>query len=247
MDFDDLAQQAVAAPDQGQARIIPFPQQKQDGQFDDLASQVMTMQRQAAASTLAGSYASKPDDTARALAASRATGIQVPSAEENLADATHAAQQQRDSEILFQNPKLQEFMGANPLAARMAQDDLDKLDSVSKLVTAVTSGAREAWLQNRMGRLGNVKQAADLIGLPAPQTDAEISAIEQQLARTPQMRTGLAFVQNFTSMVAGLVDNAAQATQYGLAGGAAGAVVGASAGGVGAIPGAAAGGVLGFG
>lgn len=247
MDFDALAQQAVAAPDQATARVIPFPQQKQDDQFDDLAAQVMTMQRQAATSTLAGAYANKPDDTARALAASRTTGIPVPAAEENLGDATRAAQQQRDSEILFQNPKLQEFMGANPLAARMAQDDFDKLDSVSKLATAISSGAREAWLQNRMGRLGNVKQAAELVGLPAPQTDAEISAIEQQLARTPQMHTGLAFVQNFTGMVAGLIDNAARATEAGFAAAGAGAVVGAGAGGVGAIPGAVAGGALGFG
>lgn len=242
-DFDELARQALNPPSQGQ--VIPFP--RQDTQFEDLASQVMTMQRQASAGTALTAQQGGADATARALSASRTTGIPMPSAEANPEAADAAAQTEKNGAILFQNPKLAQFMGANPVAARMAQDEFDHLDSISKITAAVSDGAKSAMLQNRMGRLGTVKEMAEMVlGRASPETDQQIEAIEQQLAKSPQMHGALGFIHSVSGFVTGLVDNIAEGGEKGAAIGAVvGGGAGAAVGGVGAIPGAFAGGLVG--
>lgn len=241
-DFDSLARQALNPPQ--------TPPAGNDDQFDELAKQVAAMGRATAGQTAVTSSQGNPDAVAKSLQASRATGIPQPAAEQNLDAAVAAAREQRTSQILFTNPKLQEFMGANPLAARMAQDDFDQLDVVDKAWRSVSDGARNAVLQNRMGRLGTVKETAELLlGKSSPETDAQIQAIEQQLAKTPQMRGAMGLLHSMAGFVTGLVDNALHGGHDSEQGGAlnvmAGAGIGAAGGaafaGVGAVPGAIAG------
>lgn len=239
-DFDSLAQQAL---------LPPKPDDQTD--YEALAGGVMQMQHAAATQQLVNAQGIDPDKTAQALQVSRQTGIPQPAAEENLEQAKQAAGLQKNVQTLQANPALSSFIAANPLAARMAQDDFDKLSLIERVATALKTGFTGALQSNELGRLGTIKQGADLIGASTPQTDQQIAQIQQQQAASPKLNGALGAVQSFTGFITGLVDNAIQGgTQGAVAGGLTGAGLGAAAGGVGAIPGAVAGmgvgGVVGF-
>jgi hypothetical protein len=216
--------------------------------YDTAAGRVMDMQHGLAVQNLVDAQGSDPDRAAKALAVSRETGIAQPAAEENLEQATQAADLQKNVQALRDNPGLSAFVGANPLAARIAQDDFDKLGFIDRMTAALKSGASSALLTNQLGRLGNVKQAAAAGGAETPQTDAKIASLQRSIAAQPKLNRALGFAQNFTGFITGLVDNAIEGgAQGGLAGAVVGAGLGAAAGGVGAVPGAAAGALVGAG
>lgn len=242
IDFDSLVDQATAAPPPS-----PLPGSPN---YDQLAGQVIDMQaavdRQRAQKNLALAQGSNPDAEAKALQASKALGIPQPAASANLQEATQSAQQLQNNQTLAAAPGLSAFIGSNPLAARIAQDDFDKLGTLDRMWTAMKSGWGTAIDSNALGRLGTTKQAAGFLGIATPDTDQAIQTVEGRIAATPRLSGGLGTVQQFTGFLAGLIDNAAQGGGKGGAAGAAiGGVSGAAAGapflGVGAVPGAAAG------
>ena len=243
IDFDDLAKQALSPPAQGgQVLQFPTPANAPGPDYEGLAGQIMGMQKAAATQNLVSAQSTNPDNAAKALQASKVTGIPQPAAEENLVQAEQAATLQKNVETLGQNPNLSAFVASNPLAARMAQDDFDKLGLIERLSTAFKSGASTALLTNQLGRFGNEQQLGAAVGVSTPTADAKIKSLQGSINAQPKLTGPLGFAQNFTGFLAGLVDNAIEGgTQGALVGAATGAGVGAFAGGVGAIPGAAAG------
>lgn len=199
-----------------------------------------------ATNNLVAAQSVAPNHAAEALQASRATGIPQPAAEENLADAKQSAQLKANVDTLDQNPNLANFVADNPLAARLAQDDFQKLGTLEQLTTALKTGVSGALMGNELGRQGSLKQAAGLVGADTPAVDQKITGLQGAMAAQPKLTGGMGFVQNFTGFLTGLVDNAIQGgSEGGLAGAGIGAGLGAAVGGVGALPGAAAGGTVG--
>jgi hypothetical protein len=247
IDFDSLASQATAP-----AVAAPLPASTN---YDDMAGQVIDMQaasdRVRAQKNLALAQGSNPDAEAKALAASKTLGIPQPAASANLQEAAQSAQQVQNNQTLAAAPGLSAFIGSNPLAARLAQDDFDKLGTLDRMWTALKTGMSTAIDSNALGRLGEVKQVASIFGAATPGTDQAIETTSGRIAATPKLTGGLGTVQSFAGFIAGLVDNAVQGGGKGaVAGGVIGAAAGAPAGGVGAIPGsiagAATGGTIGF-
>ncbi len=243
IDFDSLADQATAP--------VAAPPPPGSANYDDMADQVIALQAQAdrarAQKNLALAQGSNPDAEAKALQASRTLGIPQPAAAANLQEATQSAQQAQNSQALAAAPGLSAFIGSNPLAARLAQDDFDKLGTIDRLTTALKTGWTTAVDSNALGRLGNAKQAADLVGMQTPSLDNAIQTEEGRIGATPRLVGALGTVQGFTGFISGLVDNALHGGTAGaVAGGLIGGAAGLAAGGVGAVPGAVAGAGTGF-
>ncbi|HEY9063844.1 MAG TPA: hypothetical protein VIO33_02600, partial [Burkholderiaceae bacterium] len=256
IDFDSLAQQALAPPATAPTptgRVVPFPGTPASAgpDYDSLAGTVMDLQRATAAQNLVAAQASDPDRAAKALQVSRATGIPQPAAEANLDQAQQAATLTKNMQTLEANPALSSFVAANPLAARMAQDDFDKLSFVERMTTALKSGAATALLANQLGRAGNEKQAAAALGIDTPALDARVGRLQSSINAQPKLTGGMGVAQGISGLLAGLVDNAIEGGSQGaLVGAGIGAAGGAAFGGIGAAPGAAAGaatgGLVGF-
>ena len=237
--FSQLDQQT------GNALAPPAPPPKPTGMqsmFDALDNDPKIR----ATSNLVAAQSVAPEHAAAALQASRATGIPQPAAEENLDQAKQSAQLKANVDTLDQNPNLANFVADNPLAARLAQDDFQKLGTLEQLTTALKTGVAGALMGNELGRQGSLKQAAGLVGADTLAIDQKITGLQGAMAAQPKLTGGMGFVQNFTGFLTGLVDNAIQGGGEGGAVGAGiGAGLGAAAGGVGALPGAAAGAVTG--
>ena len=237
--FSQLDQQT------GNALAPPAPPPKPTGMqsmFDALDNDPKIR----ATSNLVAAQSVAPEHAAAALQASRATGIPQPAAEENLDQAKQSAQLKANVDTLDQNPNLANFVADNPLAARLAQDDFQKLGTLEQLTTALKTGVAGALMGNELGRQGSLKQAAGLVGADTPAIDQKITGLQGAMAAQPKLTGGMGFVQNFTGFLTGLVDNAIQGGAQGSAIGAGiGAAAGAPVAGVGALPGAAAGAVTG--
>ncbi len=232
--FATLDRQATQPP-----TIAPEPPSMRTG-LDAMFAALDRKPIQQATANLTDAQNIAPDQAAQALKASRATGIPQPAAEVNLDEAQKSAQLKANVETLDTHPNLTGFIADNPLAARLAQDDFEKLGLVERLTTAIKTGASSALMANQLGRLGNFKQAA--AGAETPQTDAQIQELQTKLKASPKARGVVGFVQDFTGFLTGLVDNAITGGGQGAAtGGVIGAGLGAAAGGVGAVPGAVAG------
>jgi hypothetical protein len=97
-----------------------------------------------ATSNLTDAQQIKPDQAAQALKASRALGIPAPAVEENLEQAQQSVQLQSNVSELDNSPKLTGFLADNPLAARLAQDDLPNLSAFEKLMSAAVDVGKYA-------------------------------------------------------------------------------------------------------
>jgi hypothetical protein len=97
-----------------------------------------------ATSNLTDAQQIKPDQAAQALKASRALGIPAPAVEENLEQAQQSVQLQSNVNELDNSPKLTGFLADNPLAARLAQDDLPNLSAFEKLMRAAVDVGKYA-------------------------------------------------------------------------------------------------------
>lgn len=225
-------------PDQAAATIAP----KQSSNYDSWFA-LMDKAPVGATQNLLQAQGTNPDAAARAQALSKQNGVPQPTVEADLPGYEQQQKLKDNVDALDQHPGLAAFVASNPLAARMAQDDFDKLGFLEKTWDAIKSGTTSAFLQNQMGRLGNAKQIGDAVGMAMPGTDSQIQAINAQMQKQPHLVGAFGTVQSFTGFLAGLVDNGIQGAIPGaVAGGAVGAAGGAIATpellGAGAAPGA---------
>lgn len=199
-----------------------------------------------ATQNLMGAQGTNPDQEAQAQQISRQTGDPQPAVAADLPTYQQQQKIKQGVDALDQNPNLAAYIASSPLAARMAQDDFDKLGFLEKTWNAIKSGNITSIWQNEMGRLGNAKQLAGLTGAATPETDLQIRLASGELAKQPHLTGVFGTVQSFSGFMAGLIDNGVEGAIPGAGAGAViGGVGGAMAGGVGALPGAGAGAITG--
>ncbi|MCW3657537.1 hypothetical protein K6L27_05065 [Burkholderia cenocepacia] len=255
MELDDFAQQLKqsgynpGAPDTNPvpaAAARPAPAAAAPNPYVDFAQTMRASTEQQAVGNLVAAQDVHPDAAARSLALAPQVGVPAPAIEQDVPGYEKQAQLQQNRQILGGNPVLAQWVAANPPAARVAQDDFNKLDFVSKLLTAWTSGGVSAIAQNQLGRLYNTKQAAALTGTPTPDTDQQIQHAEGILAKQPQLHGMFGGVQQFSGFAAGMLDNIISAAPEAAGGALLGAAATPEAFGAGAIPGGLAGGFMGM-
>jgi hypothetical protein len=210
--------------------------------YADIVRQMDVSTQRAANDNLLAAQPSKPDAAARAMQLAPQVGVPAPAVEADLPNYEQQAQLQQNRQTLQGNPVLAQWIAANPPAAKIAQDDFDNLDMVSKTLASLKSGAVSAIAQNQLGRAYNEKQLAGVTGGATPDADATIKQAEGTLAAQPKASGVYGAAQSFSSFAAGLIDNIVSGAPEA----AGGAAIGAAAGGVGAIPGAIAGGIAGM-
>jgi hypothetical protein len=251
-DFESFLRQSQTTQSVDNPMAAPLsPEQDSGDPFESFLKQQKQFQQEqttttAQAVTIANAGTS-PDAAGRAAKIAPQIGVPQAAIETDLPRFEAQAQAQTNAQHMVDNPFLAQWVAANPDSARVAQDDFDKLDLISKVTTALKSGAVSALDQNELGRLYNTKQLAGITGGETPQTDQAIQANENELAQQPKLTGIFGGAQQLTGFATGLLDNFLHAQTYGTAGATAGAIVGSAAGGVGALPGAAAGATLGIG
>lgn len=227
--------------------LIDTPQPR--GEYTEAIRDLDSSRKQAAHLAVVAGQDADPEKVGRALAVAPQVGLPASLVEHDLPSFEQQAQTQRNAAIVGSNPVLQSWLAANPESARIAKDDFDKLDGISKAWTALSSGWSEAFLSNQRGRLGNLVQ----LGSTDQTLPAKIRGIESQLSAQPQLQGLYGTLQKTSGFAGGLLDNFLHAIPQGAQGlalgAATGAAVGAGAtapvGGVGALPGAAVGGPVG--
>ncbi|PRZ51229.1 hypothetical protein BX589_12070 [Paraburkholderia fungorum] len=213
-----------------------------DNPYADIVRQMDVSTQRTANDNLLAAQPSKPDVAARAMQLAPQVGVPAPAVEADLPTYEQQLQLQQNRQTLQGNPVLAQWIASNPPAARIAQDDFDNLDMVSKAMAALKSGVVSALAQNQLGRAYNEKQLAGVTDGPTPDADKTIQQAEGTLAAQPHASGLYGTMQSFSSFAAGLLDNIASGAPEA----AGGAALGAGAAGVGAIPGAIAGGIVGM-
>lgn len=251
-DFESFLRQSQTTQSVDNPMAAPLPTQQDSGDpFESfLKEQKQLQQDQTTTSAQAvtiGNAGTNADAAGRAASLAPKIGVPQAAIETDLPRFEAQAQAQSNAQHMVDNPFLAQWVAANPDSARVAQDDFDKLGMISKITTALKSGAISALDQNELGRLYNTKQLAGITGGETPQTDQAIQANENELQQQPKLTGIFGGAQQLSGFATGLLDNFLHAQTYGTAGATAGAIVGASAGGVGALPGAATGATLGIG
>jgi hypothetical protein len=245
-DFENFLAQSQKAASVDTPSAAPAAQQATDP-FESFLRDQQSQQTAAAQAVTVANAGTSPDAAGRAAALAPKIGVSQSAIETDLPRYEAQAQAQTNAQHMADNPFLAQWVAANPDSARVAQDDFDKLGLISKITTALKSGAISALDQNELGRLYNTKQLAGLTGSATPDTDQEIQGNEQVLAQQPQLHGLFGGVQQLSNFFTGTLDNFLHAQQYGVAGATAGAALGAPEGGVGALPGAALGATVGIG
>lgn len=256
MELDDFAQQLKqsgynpGAPDTNPVPAVgarpAAVAAAQPNPYADFAQALRASTEQQAVGNLVAAQDVHPDAAARSLTLAPQVGVPAPAIEQDVPGYEKQAQLQQNRQILGGNPVLAQWVAANPPAARVAQDDFNKLDFVSKLLTAWTSGGVSAIAQNQLGRLYNTKQAAALAGSATPDTDQQIQHAEGILAKQPQLHGMFGGVQQFSGFAAGMLDNIISAAPEAAGGALLGAAATPEALGAGAIPGGLAAGFMGM-
>jgi hypothetical protein len=241
-DYNALVDEALKAP-KPSGTVVPFPgaaPQQPQPDYGGLVDDVLQMKRQAATQNLMSAQGSDPEKAAQAAAISRQTGVPQPAVERDLPTAQENAQLGANVKTLADSPRLAGFVADNPLAARIARDDFDKLGTLEKAWTALKSGAVGAVESDVVGRLGAQEQQQALLGQDQSGTDQAVREVQSRLATQPKLAGGWGLAQNLSGFVTGLIDNFVQGgTKAAVYGAGIGAAMGAPFAGVGAGPGAA--------
>lgn len=218
------------------------PEQPKDA-YDAMFSAMDKAPSVVATQNLLNAQGTDPNKAAQALELSRQTGAPQPAIEANLPAYQQQAKMQSDVQALDTNPGLASYIANDPLAARLANDDFQKLGFIDKTLTALKTGMSSAMESNALGRYGFQKQTMTAMGVQSPEVDTKVAGLNADLQKTPTLTGGFGAVQSAAQFGTALLDNLLEG---GSAGAAAGAGMGALAGGIGAAPGAAVGAGIGF-
>lgn len=229
------------------ADVPPIDAPATGGQYTDIIQGLAASRASAAKAAAIGAADANPDTAGKAAALAPEVGAPASTVEQDLPTYQAQAEMTKNAALIDGNPVLAGWLAANPEAARVARDDFDNLDTISKAWTALSSGWGGAFLQGQRGMLG----ARALAGDTSSQLTADVKGVEGEIAKQPQLDGVYGFGQKVAGFAGGLLDNFMQAfnpaAQGMVAGAGIGGMAGATAGGVGAAPGAAAGAVVGFG
>jgi hypothetical protein len=185
-----------------------------------------------ATGNLVAAQGANPDNAAAAAALSKQFGLPQPVVEANLGAYQQYAQLGKNRQIIGQNPALRNMVIDNPLAARIAQDDFEHLDFISKLTQALSTGSQQAQLSDELATINTQR----MLHLMTPEREARGQEIQKQLQNSPQMPGGWGYLQRAAGMGTGMVMSGERVFPAALGAAALGAGVTPEAGGAGAIP-----------
>jgi hypothetical protein len=100
------------------------------------ASFILANRRRSVATAI-GDLDANPDDAARAMQLSQATGVPAPIINADLPGFEHQHKAQLTAGLLDNNDYLRTFIDSNPMAAKIANDDYANLDAVSQRVSGM--------------------------------------------------------------------------------------------------------------
>lgn len=212
--------------------------------IDDLVSDYLGATRDQATSMVLDAHDANPDTAGRAATIAPLVGSPFAEVEQDVPAFDAQLQVQRNALIISKNHAIAAWIADDFKNARIAKDDFDKLDFMSKGIEAIRTGWSGAFDQNERAR----QQARFEVGAG----DASgFSALDKRLANNPQLSGVYGALQTSTGFVGGLLDSVFRSVDeatIGLATGAAlGAAATAEAGGIGAAPGGASGALIGLG
>lgn len=241
MSLDDFFDEALATPPPAPPK--PKPEDRAVDPVGDLVSEYMGMQQTAAKGAMLGALDADPEAAGRAATISAKTGSPFAVVEENLSDFDAQLQLERNALIVSNNSAIAGWLADDMKNARIAKDDFDNLDMVSKGLSAIGTGWTGSFDYNERLR----EQARKEFGLATP---GWASALDQRIKDNPKMGGVYGALQAISGFTGGLLDSMFRAWDETATGAAAGAILGggltAEAGGVGAAPGALAGAGVGF-
>jgi hypothetical protein len=243
-----VAPAAGAAP--GAVGGLPSPANDIGGGFPAFMKSMHLATAQAAKGAVGAAADVNPDEAGKAVQLAPQLGLPASVVETDVPGFTQQAAAAKSNALIDGNPVLASWLAANPDAARIAKDDFDKLDVVTKAATALKSGWTGAFAGDQRGRLG----MQTMLGDNSPATAASIAGFDKQLAASPQLSGVYGALQKVTGFAGGLLDNFLHSAPEAYVGAAVGGAGGLAGGGpaapvtgaVGAIGGAAVGLGVGF-
>jgi hypothetical protein len=164
-----------AAIDQVQA-----PKAQQDGDdFSGVIDVIDQNERAAAKANTFTGQASDPDQAAKAMDLSKQTGVPASVVEPDV--QTYEQQQKfaNAQKTLDANPGLRSWIAHNPMAARVAHDDFDKLGTLDKMIQSTSAGWGEGVAQDALSRVG----WKELSGDTSSQTSQQEKDLQDKLSR----------------------------------------------------------------
>ena len=231
-DFDGFFAQSGAQPP---APVDAAP----TSEFDDFFKFQRDTQKQAAQDALNGAIGAKPDEVGKAMTVGPQVGMPSQVVETDIPSFEDQLRQQRAVKRVENNPAIASWLAGDADRARVAIDDFDNLDMVSKLLTAIGGGIDESFTANERAR-AQYDQS-----LTGQDRRVEIASLDKRIARTPQLAGTYGFIKELSGFAGGLFDNFLHGIDDAAVGMASGAAIGAAATpealGVGAVPGAVAG------
>lgn len=227
--LDDIVNQVGAA--NGAAPSASSPTS-----YDDVVQQMSAEQ---ASAVSIGNAGINPDQAARAQQLSQDLGVPAPTVEADMPTYEKQAQIAKNNAILAANPAVASWVNNNSPEAKMAQDEYDKLGTVSQALFNFGRGYTDATDTNEVGRLGSEM----MLGINSPERQQKINQLQTEMnAPNPAGWFG-SKLQSLSGFFGGMGDNLLQGA---LPGAVVGGVAGLPEGGIGAIPGALLGGGIGL-
>lgn len=226
--------------------IMPKPTKPAPGAdpIDALVSDYLGATRNQATSMVLDASDANPDTAGRAATIAPLVGSPFAEVEQDVPGFDAQLTTQRNALIISKNHAIASWIADDFKNARIAKDDFDKLDFVTKGIEALRTGWSGAFDQNERAR----QQARFETGFG---DDSGFSALDKRLAANPKLAGVYGALQSATGFAGGLLDSlfrAGDEATVGLATGAAlGAAATAEAGGVGAAPGGVSGALIGLG
>lgn len=198
----------------------------------------------AAKGAVVGALDANPDAAGKAINLAPRVGAPAVAVETDLPAFEAQDHLQRSSGFINENPSLAEWLASDPMHARIAKDDFDKLNFVTKATKALSSGLHGALLANQRGRLGSQAMLGEDVTQPLQKLNRDISA-------NPELDGLYGKLQTVSGFLGGMLDNFLHGGVQAAQGAAAGALAGAAAtpevAGAGALAGAPVGAAVGFG
>lgn len=105
--------------------------------IDDLIASTYGGRRQAAQQQAVSTIDDPPDNAARALDLEQATGVPAPVIHGDLENFERQTKLNMASDIVGNNPQLQNYVTSNPMAARVSNDDYGQLDTLSQALDKI--------------------------------------------------------------------------------------------------------------
>lgn len=231
-DFDKMFE----AVDQPAPAAAPAP-----SKFSGLFGAMDTATHEEARANVVAASAGNPDQAAKAAAISEQTGVPVPTVELNPDLHAAQAQQQKNLSLTIVNPALSDWAANNPLAVRMAHDDFEHLDTMTKLWRSWSQGGEQAAIGSERASIGAGIGLAGAAGIVDPGSQARVAELERQQQGLTPLPGLYGSIENFSAMMHGLLRSAEHAAPFAAASGATGAILTPEVAGAGGIPAAGAG------